>query len=63
MKGSVPADKIAEAVLLLRKSSVPVWALLQQEGRLRGLWAENVPLHLAIQRALQQPSGESSPRA
>lgn len=61
MKGVVPADKIAEAVLLLRKSSVPIGALLQQEGRLRGLWVENVPLLLAIQRALQLPSGESSP--
>ena len=61
MKGSVPADKIAEAVLLLRKSSVPVGALLQQEGRLRGLWTENVPLHLAIRRALRPPSGGISP--
>ena len=62
MKGSVPADKIAEVVLLLRKSSVPTGALLQQEGRLRGLWTENVPLHLAIRRALRPPSGESSPK-
>ena len=60
MKGVVPADKIAEAVLLLRKSSVPVGALLQQGMRLRGLRVEN-PLHLAIRRALQPPSGESSP--
>lgn len=62
MKGVVPADRIAEAVLQLRKSSVPVGALLQQGMLLRGLWVENVPLHLAIQLALQPPSGESSPK-
>lgn len=35
-------------------------ALLQQERQVRAL--ENVPLHLAIRRALQPPSGESSPK-
>jgi len=55
MKGSVPADKIAEAVQRLREGgSLPIEAVRKQEERLSSL-------HLAIRRALQPPSGESSP--